>query len=137
MTGDLADVRLLSQATTGSEGTASRGRAVAPLLFFNDVVEAMNSSSTPFGKGQTFLYEMKEVVPRLLWKAKPEFLSTQILIRRQLGMSLVDNSPHPILQFYYEFGWPGIALGFLAIGFSMRWIVNRMDSVFMFLIFAF
>lgn len=135
--GELADTSKLADATLADENTASRGRAVSPLLFLSDVFEAMDSPTSSFGFGRTFLYELSETVPRLLWPDKPTFLSTQILIRQSLGMSLVDNSPHPLLQFYYEFGWPGIAVGFFLMGALMQYIVRNTRTVFMFFVLAF
>ena len=135
--GDFVDSGLVAEATLGGENRASRGRAVAPLMFFNDVIEALDSPTVSFGYGLTFAHELREVIPRVLWTNKPVFLSTQILIRQQLGMSLVDNSPNPLLQFYYEFGWPGIAVGFFLMGLLLQMLVNRMNSVFVFMLLAF
>ncbi len=112
--GELLDTSQLSSATTSTEGTSTVGRAVTPLIFFSDVMQTLDTPSASFGLGDSFLYELQEIIPRLLWKDKPEFLSTQIFIRGNLGMREVDSSPHPLLQFYYEFGWPGIAAGFFS-----------------------
>lgn len=135
--GEFADSAVITEATLGQEETASRVRAISPLLFFNDVIESLDSSDTRFGNGRTFAYELREVVPRLVWKNKPTFLSTQIFIRNQLGMSETDNSPHPMLQFYYEFGWPGIALGFFLMGAIIQYVVRNLRSMFAFMVFAF
>ena len=130
--GELVDSRELPQATMGSGGATSLGRAVTPLTFFSEVMDAMDSPGVPFGLGKSFAYETTEILPRLLWKDKPEFLSTQIFIRQEIGLTIVDSSPHPMLQFYYEMGWPGIALGFFLMGWMMRSIVTRMHSMFFF-----
>jgi hypothetical protein len=135
--GDFADSATLSESTLGQDDTASRVRAVSPLLFFNDVFDSLDASDARFGYGKTFSYELREVVPRLLWKDKPVFLSTQVFIRHELGMSETDNSPHPMLQFYYELGWPGIAVGFFLMGALMQWVVRNLRSIFAFTAFAF
>jgi hypothetical protein len=135
--GSLLDPSSAAYATLGSSDRGTRLRAVSPLLFLNEVMLALDEPAARFGKGHSLLYELKEIVPRAVWPGKPDFFSTQIYIRQDLGMKEIDSSPHPLLQFYYELGWAGIIGGFFVFGFFLEYLAGRQKSAFPFFLFAF
>ncbi|HJT58724.1 MAG TPA: hypothetical protein VJ761_19600 [Ktedonobacteraceae bacterium] len=110
---------------------ATIDRATAPLIFFSDVIDALN-------RGQGHLHEavlldsLYSLVPRAVWRSKPVMVSTQLQIEEKLHLPLFDASPGPIIQFYADWGVSGVVLGFFCFGMFLGLLTKyakRSESV--------
>lgn len=74
--------------------------------------------------GQQLLGAIFFWVPRSAWEGKA--LDTGVLIGNYLDAGTVNLSSPLWTEFYVDFGWPGVALGFAALGFA----AHRLDDTF-------
>ena len=68
-------------------------------------------------------------IPRALWPDKPPIGGGLDLIADTTGLSYDDGTSvgaGHVLEFYVNFGWPGIVFGFLVLGFALA----RLDRAF-------
>lgn len=68
------------------------------------------------------------LVPRVVWPDKPQVGGGLDLVSDFTGIYFVDGTSvgtGHVLEFYMNFGWPGILVGFLALGF----VLARLDRM--------
>ena len=69
-------------------------------------------------------------VPRLFWPGKPE-MGGSAFMAEHTGRSFSESSTFgsgPVIEFYVNFGYPGIFLGFVALGLCLRWLDRRAST---------
>jgi hypothetical protein len=67
--------------------------------------------------GRVMLVQLSSLLPRMFWPDKPVFSSTQIALKREFGLPLLDDAPGA-LSSYYAFGGP-IAVFFWLMMFGL------------------
>lgn len=80
--------------------------------------------------GESLLLAPLAIIPRALWPGKPE-MGGSSFVATHTGMVFregVTFGGGPVLEFYANFGWIGVLLGFLLLGLIVRWI-DRAASV--------
>jgi hypothetical protein len=83
-------------------------------------------SRVPYQGGWTLGYIVLSYVPRIVWANKPDMSIGQWVTDAFVARGLKSHTgPSWIGEFYFNFGWPGIALGMLVMGIWMR-VVNEM-----------
>lgn len=77
--------------------------------------------------GETIWVSAFAWVPRFLWPGKPQMNNTQFM-RDHTGIDFSDSAAFgngPVMEYYVNFGWIGIAIGFLILGFVVASIDQR------------
>jgi hypothetical protein len=65
------------------------------------------------------------VVPRAFWPDKPEIGGGGELVSSFTGITFANGTSvgaGQVLEFYMNFGYPGVIIGFLALGYSLMWL---------------
>lgn len=79
----------------------------------------------PFLYGETVLAAVAAIIPRAIWPDKPasggsgKYASQQTMIEFAEGTSVGLGQ---VLEFYINYGVPGVIVGFLLLGMALRWI---------------
>ena len=84
-----------------------------------------------FAQGETFFMALISVVPRALWPDKPVFGGSMGLVTRYTGVSFGENTSvgiGQVMEFYVNFGWPGVAIGFFILGVVIRYVDFRLAN---------
>ena len=69
-------------------------------------------------------------VPRLFWPGKPK-MGGSAFMAEHTGRSFSESSTFgsgPVIEFYVNFGYPGIFLGFVALGLCLHWLDRRAST---------
>lgn len=77
------------------------------------------AESKDFAYGETFLDALLALVPRALWPDKPVRAGSPGLVSRFTGLQFAEGTSVGIghvMEFYVNFGTPGVWVGFLALG---------------------
>jgi hypothetical protein len=62
-------------------------------------------------------------VPRAIWPNKPEVGGGRTVVQDATGLELAQDTSFgagQVLEFYINFGWPGVVIGFVALGALLR-----------------
>jgi len=87
-------------------------------LFVGASVERL-SRNREYARGQTILNTFSGLIPRIVWPDKPEFVGGSEFVSRVTGVKYFGNTTMAIgqvLEFYVNFGSPGVFFGFLCMG---------------------
>ncbi len=77
--------------------------------------------------GATLWVVLLAWVPRVLWPGKPE-MGGSTFMAEHIGRVFSESSTFgvgPIIEFYVNFGYSGIFLGCVILGFCLRWLDRR------------
>lgn len=94
-----------------------------------ELLIAKTGTVAPFQKGYTLALFFNGFVPRFIWPEKPDSSVGQ-LFNREFHVSEVETtyiSATHLGEFYWNFGWPGIAVGMLAFGFLLGFVNAKCD----------
>jgi hypothetical protein len=72
-----------------------------------------------FARGETLLNAFIALVPRVLWRDKPEFAGSANLVPRFTGLPKSNSTSFGIghiMELYVNFAEPGVLLGFIILG---------------------
>jgi hypothetical protein len=96
--------------------------------FIGVAAERLKSEYEPFLNGKSILDGFMALVPRLVWPDKPVFGGSGDLVRNMTGLELNENTSWGVgnvMEFYINFGVPGVVIGFLILGFALGWLDRR------------
>lgn len=82
-------------------------------------VERLGQGTIGFLNGETLWLSVAALVPRALWPDKPEYGGSGNWISVLTGLKINENTSFglgTVLEFYANFGLPGVFLGFFALG---------------------
>lgn len=88
----------------------------------------------PFRNGETIYGALAAVIPRAIWPDKPEiggsgdYVSEHSLIEFAEGTSIGMGQ---VIEFYINFGLPGVIFGFMALGALLRYLDIRLAEYLM------
>ena len=74
--------------------------------------------------GETLYLALLTWVPRFLWPGKPE-MGGNTFVAENTGMRFSESATFgagPVFEFYVNFGYVGVFLGFVVLGLLVRWI---------------
>ncbi|MCX5720879.1 MAG: hypothetical protein NT179_02475 [Nitrospirae bacterium] len=115
-------------------------RAGGGINFLSDVIDAIDAGESHL-YGEGIGVSLHALIPRFLWEDKPSVTSPQLVAQELLNMPvLFDTALGPVTQFYIEFGWLGVAIGYFCFGWLMGKLTSRMvesPGVGMWIIFSF
>jgi hypothetical protein len=86
-------------------------------------VEYITDGRATFARGATLLEAMIAPIPRLLWPDKPVMAGSGNLARDYTGQSFSAGTSvgvGQVMEFYLNFGFAGVFLGFLTLGVILR-----------------
>jgi hypothetical protein len=86
-------------------------------------VEYITGGQATFARGKTFLEAMVAPIPRLLWPDKPVMAGSGNLVADYTGQSFSAGTSvgvGQVMEFYLNFGFAGVFLGFLILGILLR-----------------
>lgn len=86
-------------------------------------VEYMQTSRKEYAQGKSLYIAAVAWIPRILWPTKPAFGGSGSLVADYTGMTFEANTSvgvGQVLEFYLNFGITGVAVGFLFMGFVIR-----------------
>jgi hypothetical protein len=88
----------------------------------------LEEGTVDFLYGESVWHGFINLIPRALWPGKPVFGGSNDLVRQMTGLSLdlrtswgVGN----VMEFYINFGMPGLVCGFLVLGGLLGWLDRR------------
>jgi hypothetical protein len=77
----------------------------------------------PYGNGETLLTALIAPIPRILWPDKPGFGGSGGIVSSYTGQGFAAGTSvgiGQVLEFYLNFGTPGVIIGFLIFGTVIR-----------------
>ncbi len=81
-----------------------------------------------FANGETLVLAAIAWVPRVLWPGKPVIAGGSDMVSRFTGQRFAEGTSvgaGQVLEFYVNFGWTGLFVGFFALGLALRWMDMR------------
>ncbi|HEY0282935.1 MAG TPA: hypothetical protein VGC27_09965 [Rhizomicrobium sp.] len=88
--------------------------------------ENIDNGSVKFLYGESITDAMLALVPRALWPGKTVFGGSPEVVSNMTGLELSPNTSWGVgnvMEFYINFGVPGLIIGFLGLG----WLLGRFD----------
>jgi hypothetical protein len=82
----------------------------------------------PYADGETIYMALLAVVPRAIWSDKPITAGSGNLVSEFTGITFAEGTSvgiGQVMEFYVNFGWTGVAVGFFIFGFGLRYIDLR------------
>ncbi len=113
-------------------------RASGNILFLSDIIDKTNEKGYLYGEG--IFLTLEGLIPRVLYNNKPVITSPQIIVKSLLGLPLEDDSLTAINQFYVEFGFMGIIVGFFTLGYFLaKYLIylSKKNTLAPFIFFSF
>jgi len=89
-------------------------------------VVSLRDGYVEHANGGTLADAVLAVIPRALWPDKPEFGGSGDIVSRYTGFQFAFGTSvgvGQVMEFYINFGTPGVILGFLAVG----WMIGTVD----------
>ncbi len=86
-------------------------------------VEYIGNQRATFAEGETMVAAMVAPIPRLLWPDKPVMAGSGNLVSDYTGQKFAEGTTvgvGQVLEFYLNFGYGGVFLGFLILGMALR-----------------
>ncbi|WP_392534634.1 hypothetical protein [Nostoc sp. C117] len=86
-------------------------------------VRYITSGQIDYANGETFLEAAVAVIPRILWPGKPANGGSGDIVSRYTGVKFSEGTSvgvGNVLEFYLNFGTPGVILGFAVLGTVLR-----------------
>lgn len=102
------------------DGRLNQNWLVGAAIFYLD------HGFTPFARGATFWEALQSLVPRILWPDKPVYAGSPGLVSAYTGITFNEGTSvgvGQVMEFYINFGTPGLIIGFLLLG----WVVHLID----------
>ena len=91
-------------------------------IFIGLAIEKLQALPDTYENGETIRLALLGWVPRFLWPDKPERGGSEFL-EKHTGLKISEGTTFgagPVFEFYVNFGYIGVALGFLILGFVLR-----------------
>jgi hypothetical protein len=91
----------------------------------------MEHSTIPFAHGSTLAVAVAALIPRILWPDKPKTGGSGALVGMYTGMDFAGGTCvgiGQVMEFYINFGIPGIMVGFIVLGIVLRYCDIRAAS---------
>lgn len=88
----------------------------------------INSTRIDFAEGGTLILAVQSVIPRVLWPSKPKTGGSGSLAGRYTGLKFSDSTSvgvGPVMEFYINYGIPGVIGGFAILGLIFGWVDVR------------
>jgi hypothetical protein len=85
----------------------------------------------PFADGATIYFALIALVPRLVWLDKPGVGGGGNVVATYSGIPFAQGTSvgvGPVIEYYINFGWTGITIGFLIFGMVARAIDYRLAA---------
>ena len=73
------------------------------------------------------------LIPRAVWPDKPDVGGGRTVVAEATGQDLAEGTSFgagQVLEFYVNFGWPGVVVGFFAVGALFRWLDREVMQSF-------
>jgi len=96
-------------------------------IFVGKAIEMHTANPSLRLGGETIWVSAFAWIPRFLWPGKPE-MNTNQFMRDHTGIEFTDRAAFgngPVMEYYVNFGWAGIVIGFLILGFVLARIDRR------------
>ena len=80
-------------------------------------VQYLESGYAPFATGDTLIQSALAIIPRAIWPDKPVFAGSPGLVTQYTGIQFAAGTSvgvGQVLEFYINFGSPGVVGGFLS-----------------------
>lgn len=88
----------------------------------------LDTGRVHFANGETLLIAAIAWVPRILWPGKPVTGGGGDMVTRFTGQRFSEGTSvgaGQVMEFYVNFGWTGLFVGFLLFGIVLRWMDMR------------
>ncbi len=85
----------------------------------------------PYEDGATIFEALAAVVPRAIWPDKPQVGGSGTYVAKHTLIGFANGTSVGMgqaLEFYINFGVPGVIVGFFAFGFLLRWMDIKLVS---------
>jgi len=82
-------------------------------------VEYLDNRAHPYADGETLWYGIVALVPRIMWAEKPVVAGSMGLVSKYTGLTFGAGTSvgiGQVMEFYMNFGTPGVVIGFLLFG---------------------
>lgn len=102
------------------DGRLNQNWLVGAAIFYLD------HGLTPYARGETFWEAVQSLVPRILWPDKPVYAGSPGLVSAYTGITFNEGTSvgvGQVMEFYINFGTPGLVIGFLLLG----WVIHMID----------
>jgi hypothetical protein len=96
-------------------------------LFVGVAVDRLRQEGD-FALGSTILDALSAFIPRIVWPDKPSGAGSGELVSRYTGFRFSEGTSvgiGQVMEFYVNFGTPGVVLGFVVMGFLVTVLDNR------------
>lgn len=110
----------------GLEATTVRFQAISITSF----IVRDTPARVPYQNGWTIGYIFLSYVPRVLWPGKPDTTIGQWVTDHYMGGSGIRSNTGPswVGEIFMNFGYPGIVIGMLILGFYFRMLQSKFFS---------
>lgn len=84
-----------------------------------------------YADGETLYVALIALVPRAVWPDKPFTGGSGNLVRDYTGITFAEGTSvgvGQVMEFYINFGWTGVAVGFFLLGLALRFIDVRVNT---------
>lgn len=120
------------KVAAGFYGAGTRGQTFferASLKNNVELIVARTGHGVEYQRGHTLQPLLGSFMPRLFWPDKPDVAAGQ-LMNQEFDIAWEQDvyiSPSHLGELYWNFGWPGVAVGMLALGVLLGFINSRWD----------
>jgi hypothetical protein len=86
----------------------------------------LEGGEVEFLNGRSLWEGLLALVPRLFWPEKPVTAGSPAIVSEMTGLELSSNASWGVgnvMEFYINFGWIGLAIGFMVLG----WLLGKLD----------
>lgn len=91
-------------------------------IFIGRAIEKLRSLPDTYERGDTILLALFGWVPRFLWPNKPERGGSEFIAKHTGKYTAGETTfgAGPVFEFYVNFGYTGVFIGFIALGVVLR-----------------
>lgn len=93
--------------------------------FAGMAAEKLQGGQVEFLRGRSVWEGLLALIPRVLWEGKPIFAGSSDFIRYFTDFYVNEDTTYgvgQVMEFYINFGMPGLVVGFLALGLVLGWM---------------
>jgi hypothetical protein len=97
-------------------------------FFIGLSAERIRDGEVPYLYGQSVWEGVLSLVPRIYWPDKPVFGGSPMIVSEMTGLHLSTSTSWGVgnvMEFYINFGVPGLVLGFGILGWLLGWLDLR------------